>query len=413
MPPVIAIVAMTGARAGVPNLKELRAQLIILTVILWGASAINFSTSTAYLRTGQVKGTDFVQFHALARMAATGSTAHFSDSEALRRTQLDVLPESSRDFYPALYGPQVAIALAPLGRLGYYRALVVWLAISTAVYFALLVPVIRHASHLEPHLPLVLVAAAAFPPFWQVIQHGQLSVVALASVVLAWHALRTGHRFTAGAALGVLAYKPSLAAPALAVLAVGGEWRMLTGAGVVAVGQVLVAIPWVGVQGIADYERMLVHLPGMANALATKPENMHSLRTFWRLLVPFEVVAAGLYFVSAAAAVWIAGVTWRRTTDASLRMAVICIGVVLASPHMFVYDLVVLAPAWIWLTNWWQQGKAPRRVEQLLFVGYIAPLLAPLPLLLHFQLSTVCLAGLLYLLWRENVAATAIPRPGE
>src|SRR5262245_44116233 len=93
------------------TVRELRGQLIVLATVLWGFAIVNASTSTQQLRSGQIKGTDFVQFYTLAHLAADGRVAQFADSNALREIQLSVVPGSGSMYFPPLYGPQVALAL--------------------------------------------------------------------------------------------------------------------------------------------------------------------------------------------------------------------------------------------------------------------------------------------------------------
>ena len=138
--------------------------------------------------------------------------------------------------------------------------------------------------------------------------------------------------------------------------------------------------------------------------LASKIDQLHSWRAFWLLLVPDPRLAVALYAGTALATVLIAARIWRRQPDPSLRMAGLTIATVLASPHLYVYDLVLLTPAWVWLTEWYlATPDLPRAVGRTLYAGYVLPLMAAaFTRLLRLQLLTLCLTLLLIWIWRYS-----------
>jgi alpha-1,2-mannosyltransferase len=381
--------------------RELRGQLIVLAVALWTTAAVNTTVAGPRLRSGQIKGTDFVHFYTLARLAAEGAAAHFADSAYLRQAQLRMIPESAPEVYPPVYGPQVALLLSPLGHLSYRSALITWCAFTTLVYFGLLSVVIRTSPGLRDYFGLALLGAAAFPPFWYLLQHGQLSVLGLAAFVGSWWFLRSGNEVAAGAMLGLLAYKPPLLAPVLAVLLLARSWRMGAAAAAAAAAEILSCGLWVHTTGLRDYADLLLRLPKIAEVMAAKPELMHSLRAFWSLLFPRSSVAVVLYGITAIGVIGVAALLWRRFADLpSLRMAVLLLATVLAAPHLYVYDLVILAPAWIWLVDWFLREPIPASVGRTLYLGYLAPLFGSVTRIVPVQLSVLCASYLLWALWR-------------
>lgn len=387
--------------------RELRGQLVVLALALWAVAIVNATGPGRYLRSGQIRGTDFVQFYTLGRLAYDGQITGFDDFDAIRRTQLDAVPESHVVYFPPVYGPQVPLALAPLGLFSYEGALVAWVLFTAAVYLWLMSRTAGALPGLQAHLGLVLVAALAYPPFWQLIQHGQLTIVAIAAVTGSWFALRSGRPWLAGACLGVLAYKPPLLAPAAAVLLLAGEWRMLASAGLVAAGQVLVAAIWVGFSGLRDYVLLMVSLPAMANRLETRPAQTHAWRGFWALIVPDSPWEFILFFATAAATIVVAACIWRRQTDPALRMATLALTIALAAPYLFVYDLAILAPAWLWLVDWFlRRPELSAWVGRALYVGYLAALLAPLAAATRIQVSVPVLAFLMWAIWRDARGTT-------
>ena len=76
---------------------------------------------------------------------------------------------------------------------------------------------------------------------------------------------------------------------------------------------------------------------------------------------------------------------------------------VLVAPHLTVYDLVILAPAFILLGDWlagelltgstWWMGT-------LLYLIYMLPLLGPFARWTHVQLSVPAMTAAVFLLWK-------------
>jgi alpha-1,2-mannosyltransferase len=393
------------------TVRELRGQLVVLGVVLWAAAIFNAATPTWRLRSGQIKGTDFIQFYTLARLSADGAADRFADAGLRNRIQAAAVPGATDVSYPPAYGPQVGLALTPLGWLSYGWALAGWITLTFVVYLAIVRALIAQTRVIAGVDGVALLAAVSFPPFWYLVQYGQLSAVALLCVWLAWLAQRRESEWWSGLAIGMLAYKPPLAVPAIAILALAGEWRMVLAASACALAQVLIAGIWVGVEGLRAYGDLLAALPSQAAVLGSQAAEMHSWRGFWALLIPHEETATVAYGLSAAATIVAAAVLWRRLGDTSLRMAALILGTVLASPHLYVYDLVVLAPVWLWLTDWYlSRPDLSPTVGRMLYVGYLAPLFVQLTAIVHLQISVLCFAVLLGLLWTQ-LRASFEPAP--
>jgi hypothetical protein len=389
--------------------RELKGQLIALGVALWVVAIANAATATPYLRSGQIRGTDFVQFYTLGRLAASGQITRFDDFDAIRRTQLAAVPEATHVWFPPVYGPEVVLALAPLGWLSYNAALAAWVGLSAVLYFVLCRVVIIRSDQVAKHRGLALLAAATFPAFWQLIQHGQLTMVAVSAIVPAWLLLRRGREVAAGAVLGLLVYKPPLLAPILVVLCLARAWRLLIPAAIVGAAAVLVTGWWVGLDGLRRYVVLMWHLPSMSSRLFTRPEQAHGLKAFWTMLVPVPTLALLLYAASASAVVVLAAMIWRRSSSPAVRMSALVLAVSLAAPYLFVYDLTILAPVWVWLVDWFLTRDVPPAVGRVLYAGYLAPLAAPLVPFVHVQPSVLCFAFLLWALWRYESRPRPVP----
>ena len=80
---------------------------------------------------------------------------------------------------------------------------------------------------------------------------------------------------------------------------------------------------------------------------------------------PVEAIGAGiglaLYVVLALLALVLTWRTWQRTTDPRLRFGALTLCGLLVSPHVYVYDLVLLTPALAWLGDWLLDAPAESR----------------------------------------------------
>src|SRR5690606_18328481 len=83
-----------------PPSSQLRVQLAIVAITLWTVALVNAWTPSAFLRSGQLKGTDFVHFYAFSSMAATGDGALLYDVNALASRQAALVPEAAALNYP-------------------------------------------------------------------------------------------------------------------------------------------------------------------------------------------------------------------------------------------------------------------------------------------------------------------------
>lgn len=379
------------------NAGELRGQLIIFAVVLWTLGAVNIAGSHTRLIGG--RGSDFLHFYALATVGAS-SPSEFADSLRVRDAQLRAVPESVDHHYPSVYGPQVAIALSPLARFNYVTALTVWSLVTVGLYSAAMFVAIRGSKICRRYPSVAVLGAVGFPPFWYLVQYGQLSAVALVLVVLASEFVIRGRPVAAGAMLGLLIYKPSIFVPIIAILGLGGAWQMAAAMVVSGVIEVASTLWWVGPQGLQEYVELMLKLPSMAHLMAARPDQMHSLRSLWSLLLGESSLSTGLYAISAVAALIAAAHIWRKVERPAVRMAALLLGTVLASPHFYVYELVLLAPAWVWLADWYLSESLPLSVGRTLYVGYLSALFGYVATAVPIQLSVLCAAFLLWALVR-------------
>lgn len=325
--------------------REMRNQAKVLAVIMWAAFALNWSSPTLVDRiSGSVKGADFVQFYSLATASRLRDYSALTSTRDLQKVHARAIPQDVGHTFFALYPPQVGLALQPLAFFSYPIALALWTLLTWTVYGTATWLLWRCCPRLRSYGSTVAWVACAFPALWWLVTNGHLSALALGALALACLALERKRPWLAGCAIGLLAYKWTLLLPAVAVCLLAGEFTMLLGAAAVTAGQLGLAVPFVGLDGVRQHFVTMIDLSRTPDVLAVKPDMMYSLRTFWATLVPGPL-AVVLYGASALFVLIVAARAWRRTPSAIGRIGLLTCAVVLATPHLFAYDLVVLVPA--------------------------------------------------------------------
>jgi len=379
--------------------RRLRAHGLILALCLWSAYAVNMSTPGLRDRAGLIKGTDFLHFYTLGTLALTGRGDLLYNISAQTELVGKQIPEAAGTIYVPLYGPQVSLLFAPLAKLPYGSALAAWLLLNTLIYASCCYALWRICPNLRDHAAIVAILALAFPGFFHLIAWGQTSGLALACFTLAYLAFRKKYRWLAGAAIGCLIFKPQLGIAAAVVFIGAAEWKVVAGAITAAAVQLAAAWLHYGSSIMQNYARALRHLREVMPLLEPRPYQMHSLRAFWSLLLPWHDVAFGAYLMTAAAVLALAVSSWRRQASLEIRFSVLSLATVLVSPHLTVYDLVVLAPVFLFVTDRiLEPSSQPLRwLPALLYACYPLFLLGPLAQFTHLQFSVIAMATLLWL----------------
>jgi hypothetical protein len=369
--------------------KELRDLLLVLAIVTWALLAHNTCAAGPNYRTGQLKGGDFLHFYVMGNMAAEGRGDLLYDAQAQRAEQERLVPASQGIWYPPINGPQMAVLFAGFATLPYLWAAIVWAVLTMLLYAACVWAVWRECPSLRAHTRVVTLAALGFPPFYALLLCGQTSALTLVCVTLAYLALRADRKWWAGVALGSLIIKPHLGPAVAVVMLVRREWRVIGGA-LAAIGvQWGVSALVLGVGPLLAYFQMLRLGPGLASLLEPTPSQMHSLRPFWELLLPQFSIALAFYLVTSAMVLALTVRLWRTSVPLGIRYSGLILATLLVSPHVGVYELVLLAPAFI-LTASESERSADalrRTFRVVLSLAYLVPVFGGLAAITHVQLS--------------------------
>ena len=394
------------------TLRRLRAHGAIVALCLWSLYLWTIATPGLQDRNGKLKGTDFLHLYTLGSLAVAHRGADLYDINAQAALASQRVPEAAGIRYLPLYPPQVSIFFAPLAHLSYGWALILWWSLSGVIYASCCYSVWRACQNLREFGGTIALLALALPAFFHLIAWGQTSAIALACFTGMFFLLRDRHEFLAGLVLGCMIFKPQLALAAVIVFISIGAWKVVAGAALSAAAQLSIGVLYYGIEPFCQWMRMLRNVRALLPLLEPKPYQTHSLRTFWSMLVPRPALSLALYTLSAAIVLGLTIACWRRspTVPLSLRYSALLLASVLLAPHLTVYDLVILAPAFILLADWLvAQPLAPstRQLGTLLYLVYMLPLLGFSARWTHLQLSVLAMAATLYLIWRISCGSKA------
>ena len=379
--------------------RRLRVHGMILAFCLWSIYAWVLAAPGLRDRNGIVKGADFLHFYTLGTLASEHRGDALYDMQAQAEITQQRVPGVGRVLFVALYPPQVSLLFIPFAAVPYPWALACWLGFSALLYGLCCRLIWKTCANIERDGMLVLLLALAYPAFFHVIAWGQTSVLALACFTLAYLGLRSRRAFAAGLAIGCLIFKPQLGLAAACVFVLAGEWRIVSGALVSSTLQLLVGWMYYGTAVLRDYWQHLRHVSALMPQFEPRPYQMHSLRAFWTMLLPWPRLALALYIASALAVLFLALLCWRRGGSPALRFSALLLATVLVSPHLTVYDLVILAPMFLLVGNAATADDVMgKKTGPLLYLCFV--LQWPLSLWTHVQLTVPAMVALLWVIYR-------------
>ncbi len=386
--------------------RRIRAHGLLLAVCLWTVYAVDMSGPGLLDGSGLVKGTDFLHFYTLGSLALRGRGDLLYDMRAQAELAREFVAQAPNSVYVPLYEPQLSLLFAPFARLPYGWALAAWLGLNALIYAFCCHTVWKSCPTLQTYRWTVLILAIAFPGFFHLLAWGQTSGLALLCFTLAYLALRSDRTLLAGLAMGSLIFKPQLGLAAAVVFVFVRQWKLVAGAAMAASLQLAASWMHYSTEVMRAYLHALMHVREVLPLLEPRLYQTHSLRSFWSLLLPWPRVAFGLYVVSALGILVMVVRVWQREPSLSVRFSALLFATVLVSPHLTVYDLVILAPAFLLLGDWALAHREQRFalwIEQLLYLGYPLFLIGPLARITHLQLSAVTMTALLWICWIISV----------
>ena len=386
---------------------------IILVFCLWSVCLVDYAKPGIIDRAGNIKFQDFLQFPISARLIASGHADQLYDDQVLARGIRATTGRDTNVYLQYFYGPQVALPFIPLASLLFLTQAEIWVALSLLMYFVSIYLIWKRCAALRPYRALVAICALAYPPLFHFFMRGQLSVVVLVCFTAAYLAFFSERDFLAGVTLGLLAFKPQFLVAIPLILLLAQAWKALAGVVISAATQLALTSLYFGRDVMQAYFARLLHSashPG-STELIFSPIQMHSLHSFWELLIPSRPGVWALYVLTSFAVTGIAASIWKSSAPLALRFSALMFAAVLVNPHLYIYDLLALAPAFLLLTDWSLDNplhSAKPALDVLLYLAFLLPLFGPLAHWTHLQLSVVVFAALLWTLRRLQLSEEPI-----
>lgn len=369
-----------------------RTSQIHLLLLLFGLIAV--AEAWAYAGQNGPAFSDFFGIWSWSRFIALEGTATLYDPAALHRFQQALDPLYTDQHYPFLYPPTYLLLIWPLAHLPLGAARWLWSGATLAAFLlALAGPRWR---------PRLLVAGLVAPATVLCLICGQNGLLT-AALMIGGLRNASARPILGGALLGLLTYKPHLAALVPVALIAAGLWRCLAAAAVtaalcVAATSLLFGADlwarWLGAQS-ADWATIDSFIATHLGMIPTVSAALRQLGCGSVLAATGQCIAT----VAAAGSLWILG---RR----GLLLTAMPVAALLATPYAFLYDLPMLSGAA--LIALMERDRSPLTIAllgsalllpQLMFdlQGGTLPMAAPLLVLLLLWLllptSTRPLAG--------------------
>jgi arabinofuranan 3-O-arabinosyltransferase len=304
---------------------------------------------------GRPIANDFVNVWAAGRLALDGAAPAAYDWTLHRAAEVRAIGYDFDGYYGWHYPPPAFFFAAALATLPYLVAAVVWLAATLAAYAAAIAAILG--------LRTGVLFALGFPAaIWNVTagQNGFLTAALIGGTL----GLLERHPALAGICLGLLTYKPQFGLLFPIVLIADRRWLTIAVATLTAI--VIAALSWLAF-GSASWEAFVHWAPLSSHALIDQ-----GALDWYRLQSVFALVRAhggsetlawtiqgALSLLLAIGLVWL----WKSHAAFELKAAALAAGALLATPYLFMYDLVVLAVAVAFLLRFALAREFLSRIE--------------------------------------------------
>jgi hypothetical protein len=284
---------------------------------------------------GQPIASDFVNVWSAGQLTLQGQPAAAYDWLLHKAAEVRAVGHEFENYYGWHYPPVFLFVAALLALVPFVPASLLWLGLTMAGYLATMRVIIGER--------LGILLGLAFPAgLWNITagQNGFLT----ASLIGGSLALMQHSPILSGVCLGLLTYKPQFGLLFPFALAAGGRWRVMAAAAVTSI--FLMLLSWI-VFGTAPWVEFVDGLGRTKEAILSQGlaefARLQSVFGFVRAQGGSETLAyllqAGITLASATI-VWS---LWRSQAAYDLKAAGLGCAALLATPYIYMYDLVALA----------------------------------------------------------------------
>lgn len=301
---------------------------------------------------------DFRVFWAAARIILSGDPlAAFDDA------RLDVeYREVTEAWMPWLYPPGYLFLIAPFGLLPYAVA---FLAMTLISVTAMALAARPFAGGVRP----VWAALALAPAYLPALVIGQNSLIWLAVLLAALHALRTGQAVLAGIIIGCLTLKPQLGLLIPIALLAAWQWRTILAAAVTTI--LLAALPTL-VTGVGYWqlliEKLGLHADRMVTLIGELDLTVGPFFLASMLGLPTPAALALQWAITGIAALLVF-VFWRSSRIGfDAKAALLLTAILLSAPYLWYYEAAMMPAIGLFLLRAGILTTRPLHLVLLLFL---------------------------------------------
>jgi hypothetical protein len=305
---------------------------LAFVVVLAGAY---FNGHWLFDAAGRPIANDFVNVFAAGRLALEGHAAAAYDWTVHKATEVQAVGYDFGSYYGWHYPPTFLFAAATLALLPFTAAALVSLGVTLPLYAASLRGIVgdRAGWFLALGFPAAL---------WNVTagQNGFLTAALIGGTLL----LLERRPLLAGICLGLLTYKPHFGLLFPFALLAGGHRRTLSAASVTALCMIVASVAVFGAETWIAFARwMPVTSHVVLGEGGADWDRLQSLFGLVRAHGGDMTLAWTAQGVAALAALVGVCALWRSRAPYELKAAALSCGALLATPYLYMYDLVVLA----------------------------------------------------------------------
>ena len=365
---------------------------------------------------GNLRGPDFFNFYAAARLYVTQGGSAVYDIALQRQAELGVTGQDPSRFIvlPYFHPPYYTLLISPLAFLDYRHAYYAMAAFNVLLAAALIAILVTTSLSVRGRGWLVAGAMIAgfFPLFVTVLQ-GQSDLVVLVPLAAAYAAWARGRYEWAGAFSALALAKPQLLLLIPVLFIARRAWRALAAFAGVLAGLGLLSIATFGVGAVLGYLNAVStwavtgRLPNTDQLVYTDPA-VYSLRNILEALPGGGKVVAFVILVLLLALVALS-LSWRPDKP-RLDFALAIAASLVLSPHQNVHDLALLVIPGFALADLALAGglRWPHAAAAVLFFAYAA---IDLTLTINFWSAAVGAFAVAAYLTVERMAVRPDPIP--
>jgi len=365
-------------RASQPTAREIRIALVITAALLLGKVLLQVVTQEA-------RRSDFTALYTGGTIVRQGNGSKLYDLEEQTRVKETLFEQ--KGMIVNTHPPFEALILAPLTRLSYLRAYVVWGIINILFWMAFVYLVRPHAPVPKQTFQYFILCFGFFP-LWVALLAGQTTLPLLVLYCLTFVSLKHQKDFRAGVFLGLGLFKFQLVLPFALICLFRQKWRLMAGFVSAALLLGVLSTLAVGPAGMASYIKLLFYIvkhPTDPAYIDVLPVDMPTVRGFLSVLLtgrlPLERINAVVAIISVFLVLFTAW-RWRQEDrrkgggSQNLMFAAALAITLMTSFHLYVYDLslLVLVVLLVFASSQWSEPSNSRLVlNASIVILYLPP----------------------------------------